>query len=58
MKRRQFQSRVTGAAATTLKISTAAAFNGNRWTTNALLHQVPGGCWKTLLSNRARKSAR
>jgi hypothetical protein len=27
----------------TVKISTAADFNGNRWTTNALIHQVPGG---------------
>lgn len=27
----------------TVKISTAADFNGNRWTTNALMHQVPGG---------------
>lgn len=27
----------------TVKISTAADFNGTRWTTNALLHQVPGG---------------
>ena len=35
-------SRVTGAAATTAKITTAADFNGNRWTTNALLHQAPG----------------
>lgn len=26
----------------TVKISTAADFNGNRWTTNALIHQVPG----------------
>ena len=26
----------------TVKIATAADFNGNRWTTNALLHQVPG----------------
>ncbi|HMJ90038.1 MAG TPA: hypothetical protein VK530_09490 [Candidatus Acidoferrum sp.] len=27
----------------TVKISTAADFNGNRWTTNAIIHQVPGG---------------
>ena len=27
----------------TVKISTAADFNGTRWTTNALIHQVPGG---------------
>ena len=27
----------------TVKIATAADFNGNRWTTNALMHQVPGG---------------
>ena len=27
----------------TVRISTAADFNGNRWTTNALIHQVPGG---------------
>jgi alpha-L-arabinofuranosidase len=27
----------------TVKIATAADFNGNRWTTNALLHQVPSG---------------
>ncbi len=27
----------------TVKIATAADYNGNRWTTNALLHQVPGG---------------
>lgn len=27
----------------TVKISTAADFNGNRWTSNALIHQVPGG---------------
>ena len=27
----------------TVKISTAADFNGNRWTTNALVHQVPAG---------------
>lgn len=27
----------------TVKISTAADFNGNRWTTNAVLHQVPAG---------------
>jgi len=27
----------------TVKISTAADFNGNRWTTNAVMHQVPGG---------------
>ena len=27
----------------TVKISTAADFNGNRWTTNALIHQVPDG---------------
>lgn len=27
----------------TVKISTAADFNGNRWTTNALIHQVPSG---------------
>jgi alpha-L-arabinofuranosidase len=27
----------------TVKISTAADFNGTRWTTNALMHQVPGG---------------
>ena len=26
-----------------VKISTAADFNGTRWTTNALIHQVPGG---------------
>lgn len=26
-----------------VKIATAADFNGNRWTTNALIHQVPGG---------------
>ena len=26
-----------------VQIATAADFNGNRWTTNALLHQVPGG---------------
>jgi alpha-N-arabinofuranosidase len=26
-----------------VKISTAADFNGNRWTTNAIIHQVPGG---------------
>jgi alpha-L-arabinofuranosidase len=25
-----------------VKIATAADFNGNRWTTNALVHQVPG----------------
>ena len=27
----------------TVKIATAADFNGNRWTTNALMHQVPSG---------------
>jgi alpha-L-arabinofuranosidase len=27
----------------TVKIATAADFNGNRWTTNALIHQVPSG---------------
>jgi alpha-N-arabinofuranosidase len=27
----------------TVKIATAADFNGNRWTTNAVIHQVPGG---------------
>jgi alpha-L-arabinofuranosidase len=27
----------------TVKIATAADFNGTRWTTNALIHQVPGG---------------
>jgi hypothetical protein len=27
----------------TVKISTAADFNGNRWTTNAIIHQVPSG---------------
>jgi alpha-L-arabinofuranosidase len=27
----------------TVKIATAADFNGTRWTSNALLHQVPGG---------------
>ncbi len=27
----------------TVKISTAADFQGNRWTTNAMIHQVPGG---------------
>jgi alpha-L-arabinofuranosidase len=27
----------------TVKISTAADFNGNRWTTNAVIHQVPQG---------------
>jgi hypothetical protein len=27
----------------TVKIATAADFNGNRWTTNALIHQVPRG---------------
>lgn len=27
----------------TVKISTAADFNGNRWTTNAVIHQVPSG---------------
>jgi alpha-L-arabinofuranosidase len=27
----------------TVKIATAADFNGNRWTTNALIHQVPAG---------------
>src|SRR5919109_725637 len=27
----------------TVKISTAADFNGNRWTTNAVVHQVPRG---------------
>lgn len=27
----------------TVKIATAADFNGNRWTTNAILHQVPSG---------------
>ncbi|HTD65018.1 MAG TPA: alpha-L-arabinofuranosidase [Candidatus Limnocylindria bacterium] len=27
----------------TVKISTAADFNGNRWTSNALIHQVPSG---------------
>jgi len=27
----------------TVKISTAADFDGNRWTTNALVHQVPAG---------------
>ncbi len=27
----------------TVKIATCADFNGNRWTTNALIHQVPGG---------------
>jgi alpha-L-arabinofuranosidase len=27
----------------TVKIATGADFNGNRWTTNALLHQVPAG---------------
>lgn len=27
----------------TVKISTAADYNGNRWTTNAVLHVVPGG---------------
>ena len=27
----------------TVKISTAADFNGNRWTTNAVVHQVPSG---------------
>lgn len=26
-----------------VKIATTADFNGNRWTTNALIHQVPGG---------------
>src|SRR5205823_3571784 len=26
-----------------VKISTAADFNGTRWTSNALIHQVPGG---------------
>lgn len=26
-----------------VKIATAADFNGTRWTTNALIHQVPGG---------------
>ena len=26
-----------------LKIATAADFNGTRWTTNAVIHQVPGG---------------
>ena len=26
-----------------VKISTTADFNGTRWTTNALIHQVPGG---------------
>lgn len=26
-----------------VKIATAADFNGNRWTTNAVIHQVPGG---------------
>jgi alpha-L-arabinofuranosidase len=26
-----------------VKISTAADFNGTRWTTNAVIHQVPGG---------------
>lgn len=27
----------------TVKISTAADYNGNRWTTNAVIHQVPSG---------------
>jgi alpha-L-arabinofuranosidase len=27
----------------TVKIATTADFNGTRWTTNALIHQVPGG---------------
>jgi hypothetical protein len=27
----------------TVKIATAADFNGNRWTTNAVIHQVPSG---------------
>ncbi len=27
----------------TVKIATAADFNGNRWTTNAIIHQVPRG---------------
>lgn len=27
----------------TVKIATGADFNGNRWTTNALIHQVPSG---------------
>lgn len=27
----------------TVKIATAADYNGNRWTTNAVIHQVPGG---------------
>src|ERR1043166_858647 len=27
----------------TVKIATAADFNGTRWTSNALIHQVPGG---------------
>jgi alpha-L-arabinofuranosidase len=27
----------------TVKIATAADFNGSRWTTNALIHQVPAG---------------
>lgn len=27
----------------TVKIATGADFNGNRWTTNAVLHQVPSG---------------
>lgn len=26
-----------------VKIATTADFNGNRWTTNAVIHQVPGG---------------
>ncbi len=26
-----------------VKIATTADFNGNRWTTNAIIHQVPGG---------------
>jgi hypothetical protein len=26
-----------------VKIATAADFNGNRWTTNAVIHQMPGG---------------
>jgi alpha-L-arabinofuranosidase len=28
---------------TRVKIATTADFNGNRWTTNAVIHQVPGG---------------
>ena len=36
-----------------VKIATAADFNGNRWTTNAVIHQVPGGVSYSAASRRS-----